>query len=64
MNFEAVRQQEKENLMPTYGRFLVALVKGKGVYATDTEGKQYIDFGQAASASTPLAGAMKAGSKR
>lgn len=45
MNFEAVRQQEKENLMPTYGRFPVALVKGKGVYATDTEGKQYIDFG-------------------
>ena len=36
MNFEAIRQQEKENLMPTYGRFPVALVQGKGVYATDS----------------------------
>lgn len=60
MNFEAVRQQEKENLMPTYGRFPVALVKGKGVYATDTEGKQYIDFGSGIGVNA-LAGAMKAG---
>ena len=44
MNFEAIRQQEKENLMPTYGRFPVALVQGKGVYATDSEGKTYLDF--------------------
>ena len=44
MNFEEIRQQEKENLMPTYGRFPVALVQGKGVYATDSEGKTYLDF--------------------
>ena len=44
MNFEAIRQQEKENLMPTYGRFPVALIRGKGVYATDSEGKTYLDF--------------------
>lgn len=31
-------------MMPTYGRFPVALVSGKGAVATDTEGRQYIDF--------------------
>lgn len=31
--------------MPTYGRFAVALTKGKGVVAQDPEGKSYIDFG-------------------
>ena len=30
--------------MPTYGRFPVALVYGKGAVAVDTEGKEYIDF--------------------
>lgn len=30
--------------MPTYGRFPVALIKGKGAVAEDCEGKQYIDF--------------------
>lgn len=31
MNFEQVKQQEQANMMHTYGRFPVALVKGKGV---------------------------------
>ena len=31
--------------MPTYGRFAVALERGKGVVAQDPEGKSYIDFG-------------------
>lgn len=44
MNFEQVKQQEQANMMHTYGRFPVALVKGKGVRAWDTEGKEYIDF--------------------
>lgn len=44
MNFEEVKRQEQENLMPTYGRFPVALVYGKGAVAVDTEGKEYIDF--------------------
>ena len=44
MNFEQVKQQEQTNMMHTYGRFPVALVKGKGVVAWDTEGKDYIDF--------------------
>ena len=44
MNFEQVKQQEQTNMMHTYGRFPVVLVKGKGVVAWDTEGKDYIDF--------------------
>ena len=31
-------------MMPTYGRFEVAIVQGKGVVAQDSEGKSYIDF--------------------
>lgn len=44
MNFEEVKNQERDSLMPTYGRFPVALVSGKGAAAVDTEGKEYIDF--------------------
>lgn len=44
MNFTEIQQQEAENLMPTYGRFPVALVSGKGAVAVDTAGKQYIDL--------------------
>ncbi len=44
MNFEAIKQQEQENIMPTYGRFRVALETGKGTVAYDVDGKKYIDF--------------------
>ncbi|WP_411677203.1 aspartate aminotransferase family protein [Caproicibacter sp.] len=44
MTFEAVKQQEQQNIMPVYSRFPVALVSGKGATATDVNGKQYIDF--------------------
>lgn len=44
MTFLEIQRQEAESLMPTYGRFPVALVSGKGAVATDSEGKQYIDF--------------------
>ncbi|MCI9274171.1 MAG: aspartate aminotransferase family protein [Clostridiales bacterium] len=44
MNFSELKQQESQCMMPTYGRFPVALVSGKGAVATDTEGRQYIDF--------------------
>ncbi|OCN01775.1 acetylornithine aminotransferase [Clostridium sp. W14A] len=44
MTFEAVKQQEQQNIMPVYSRFQVALVSGKGATATDVNGKQYIDF--------------------
>ncbi len=45
MHFEEVKQQEQAHLMPTYGRFQVALINGSGATAVDTEGKTYIDFG-------------------
>lgn len=45
MHFEEVKQQEQAHLMPTYGRFQVALINGRGATAVDTEGKSYIDFG-------------------
>lgn len=45
MHFEEVKQQEQSYLMPTYGRFQTALVRGKGATAEDTEGKTYVDFG-------------------
>ena len=44
MTFEEIRKTEHESMMPTYGRFPVALVSGKGAAALDTEGKTYIDF--------------------
>ena len=44
MHFLDIKEQEKQNMMPTYGRFEVAIVKGKGVVAQDSEGKSYIDF--------------------
>lgn len=44
MNFSQLKQQEAQCMMPTYGRFPVALVSGKGSVAIDTEGRRYIDF--------------------
>ncbi len=34
----------QEYVMNTYGRFPIALVKGKGSYVWDASGKQYLDF--------------------
>lgn len=45
MNFEEIKQLEQAHIMPTYGRFPVALASGKGAVATDFAGKSYIDFG-------------------
>lgn len=44
MTFEEIRKVDEESFMPTYGRFPVALVSGKGAVAMDTDGKDYIDF--------------------
>ena len=44
MRFEEIKQQEAANIMPTYGRFPVALVSGKGAVAKDCDGKEYVDF--------------------
>lgn len=45
MTLEEIKQQHDAALMPTYGRFPVALAQGKGAVATDVEGRSYIDFG-------------------
>lgn len=45
MDFDSVKRQERENIMPTYGRFDVALVGGHGATAVDVGGREYIDFG-------------------
>lgn len=44
MTFEEIKKEEAEYLMPTYGRFPVALAEGKGAVAKDVDGKEYIDF--------------------
>lgn len=45
MNFQEIQALDRGAVMPTYGRFAVALDHGKGAVATDTQGKEYIDFG-------------------
>ncbi len=45
MSFESIKQLHDDALMPTYGRFPVALKGGKGATAVDEDGKEYIDFG-------------------
>ena len=44
MTFEEIKKQDNQYIMNTYGRFNVALVKGKGATAWDETGKEYIDF--------------------
>lgn len=44
MKFDTIKKEEAEYLMPTYGRFQVALAEGKGAVAKDVDGKEYIDF--------------------
>lgn len=44
MTLEQIKADEGQYLMHTYGRFNVALVKGKGAKAWDESGKEYIDF--------------------
>lgn len=43
-NFEKVQAQDKEYVANTYGRFPVAIEKGKGATCYDFDGKKYIDF--------------------
>ena len=44
MSFEEIKKKSEESVMPTYGKFPVAIESGKGSVVTDTQGKQYIDF--------------------
>lgn len=45
MSFESIKARHDEALMPTYGRFPVALKSGKNATAYDEDGNAYIDFG-------------------
>ena len=40
-----IKELDKSFVAPTYGRFPIALVKGKGSRVCDDEGKEYIDMG-------------------
>ncbi len=44
MNLQEIQEREQEAIMPTYGRFPVAVASGKGATATDVQGREYIDF--------------------
>ena len=45
MTLDEIQKQHDAALMPTYGRFPVALASGHGATAIDVEGRAYIDFG-------------------
>ena len=38
------RDRFDRNVMPTYGRFPIAIEKGSGCRLWDTDGKEYLDF--------------------
>ncbi len=40
-----IKELDKAFVAPTYGRFPIALVSGKGSHVFDDEGKEYIDLG-------------------
>jgi acetylornithine/N-succinyldiaminopimelate aminotransferase len=44
MNNNEIMNRGQAVVMNTYGRFPIALVKGKGSYVWDADGKQYLDF--------------------
>ena len=41
---ENLTQQDKENYLPTFNRFPLAFIKGKGSTLWDADGKEYIDM--------------------
>ena len=45
MTLDVIQKQHDAALMPTYGRFPVALASGHGATAIDVEGRAYLDFG-------------------
>ncbi|MEN6460067.1 MAG: aminotransferase class III-fold pyridoxal phosphate-dependent enzyme, partial [Syntrophomonas sp.] len=44
MTNKDIMTKGQQYVMNTYGRFPIALVKGKGSYVWDANGKQYLDF--------------------
>lgn len=43
--FETIRELFAKNVMPTYGRFDIALSHGLGSHVFDVQGKRYLDLG-------------------
>src|SRR5580704_11129051 len=43
--FETVRELFAKNVVPSYGRFDLALSHGMGSYVYDVDGKRYLDLG-------------------
>lgn len=44
MDFSQIKQDDKQYIMNTYGRYDACIVKGEGATCTDVNGKEYIDF--------------------
>ncbi len=44
MSFEALREQDQQYIVGTYGRYPIALERGEGVRVWDVAGKSYLDF--------------------
>jgi acetylornithine/N-succinyldiaminopimelate aminotransferase len=44
MNFEEIKKLDSEYVLQTYGRYPIALEKGKGCKVWDVEGKEYLDL--------------------
>lgn len=44
MSTETIIKDTKKFLMNTYGRYPIAMVKGKGSWVWDADGKKYLDF--------------------
>ena len=44
MTTQEIIQLEETFQIPTYGKMPVALVRGKGSYVWDADGKRYLDF--------------------
>jgi acetylornithine/N-succinyldiaminopimelate aminotransferase len=43
-SFEELAERERHFLLPTYSRYPIALVRGRGVFLFDVEGRRYLDF--------------------
>lgn len=44
MNFQEIQARDQAYVAQTYGRFPVALVRGKGALCWDADGKEYVDM--------------------
>ncbi|MCF0260660.1 MAG: aminotransferase class III-fold pyridoxal phosphate-dependent enzyme, partial [Erysipelotrichaceae bacterium] len=44
MDFETLKAADQEYILPTYGRFDLALDHGQGALVYDINGKKYIDM--------------------